>query len=83
MSITKRLNIFAGSGAYILDTRLNYAGKTSSYKFSVGWMAAASYIQPLSQNTGLGAEAKWLYAAETSKGSLGLQLQFVWKFLKW
>ncbi len=83
MSLSKRLNIFAGSGAYILDTRLDYLGKTSSYKFSVGWMAAASYIQPLSKDVGLGAEAKWLYASETSKGTLGLQLQIVWKFLKW
>lgn len=83
MSVTKRFNIFAGSGAYLLNTHLNYLGKTNSKKISVGWMAAASYILPLSKNTGLGAEAKWLYAAETVKGTLCLQLQFVWKFLKW
>src|ERR1700694_2221288 len=44
MSVTKHFNIFAGSGAYILDTRLDYNGKTHTKKFSVGWMAAASYI---------------------------------------
>ena len=83
MSVTRHFNIFAGSGAYFLDTKLDYGTKSKATKFSVGWMAAASYIFPLSKNTGLGTEAKWLYAAETSKGSLCLQAQFVWKFLKW
>lgn len=83
MSITKHFNIFAGSGAYFLDTKLDYLSKTSSRKFSVGWMAATSYILPLGKNTGLGLEGKWLYAAETSNGSICAQLQFVWKFLKW
>jgi len=83
MSVSKHFNIFAGSGAYFLDTQLDYGTKTRAKKFSVGWMAAASYIIPVSQNAGLGTEAKWLYAAETSKGSLCLQVQFVWKFLKW
>jgi hypothetical protein len=83
MSVSRHFNIFAGSGAYFLDTRLDYGTKSTAKKFSVGWMAAASYIFPLSEDTGLGTEAKWLYAAETSKGSLCLQVQFVWKFLKW
>jgi hypothetical protein len=83
MSVTNHLNIFAGSGAYFLKTRLDYEGKTTANKFSVGWMAAASYIFPVGKNSGIGAEFKWLYAAETSNGSLCLQVQYVWKFAKW
>ena len=83
MAITKRLNLFAGSGVYFMTTKLDYAGQTSSNKLSVGWMAAASYIHPLSQNFGIGTELKWLDAAESTDGSLALQLQLVWKFLKW
>lgn len=83
MSVTRHFNIFAGSGAYFLNSHLDYLGKTVSKKFAVGWMAAASYIVPLSKNAGLGAETKWLYAAETSNGSICLQVQFVWKFMKW
>jgi hypothetical protein len=83
MSITKNFNIFAGSGAYILNTKLDYQTKVSAQKYSVGWMAAASYIYPVGKSTGLGLETKWLYAAETSNGSFIAQLQFVWKFLKW
>jgi hypothetical protein len=83
MSLTKRLNIFAGSGAYFLKTRLDYGGKSTAQKFSVGWMAAASYIFPISKHSGIGTEFKWLYAAETSDGNLCLQLQYVWKFAKW
>lgn len=83
MAVTKRLNLFAGSGVYLLRTNLDYRGKTTSNKLSIGWMAAASYIWPLSANTGLGTEVKWMNAAETSNGILSLQLQLVWKFLNW
>jgi len=83
MSLKKHLNIFAGSGIYLLNTKLDYAGNVTANKLSVGWMAAASYIYPLGSQTGLGAEVKWLYAAETSNGSLCGQLQLVWRFLRW
>lgn len=83
MSLKNRFNIFAGSGLYFLNSSLNYEGKVSSNKVSVGWMAAASYILPLGTQTGLGTEVKWLYAAEASKGSLCAQLQLVWRFLQW
>jgi hypothetical protein len=83
MSLKSRLNIFAGSGLYFLKTKLDYAGKVNSNKLSVGWMAAASYIYPIGKEVGLGTEVKWLYAAETSNGSICGQLQLVWRFLKW
>ena len=83
MSLKKRFNIFAGSGLYFLNTKLDYSGKVTSNKVAVGWMAAASYILPLGTQTGLGTEVKWLYAAETGSGSLCGQLQLVWRFLKW
>jgi len=83
VALNKHLNLFAGPGVYLLDTKLNYQGKTSATKVTMGWMAAAAYIIPLSPDVGLGAEAKWLYAAETIRGSFGLQLQLVWRFLKW
>lgn len=83
MSLKNRINIFAGSGLYFLNSRLHYDGAVSSNKVTVGWMAAASYIQPLSKRTGLGTEIKWFYAAETSNGTLYGQLQLVWRFLEW
>jgi hypothetical protein len=83
MAVTKRLNLFAGSGVYFLRTNLDYRGKTTSHKMSIGWMAAASYIQPLSANVGLGTELKWMNATEAANGIVSLQLQLVWKFLNW
>ncbi|HUC79977.1 MAG TPA: hypothetical protein VMR70_03640 [Flavisolibacter sp.] len=83
MAVTKRLNLFAGSGVYFLRTNLDYRGRTVSPKLSIGWMAAGSYIHPLSSSTGLGTEVKWMRAAETNNGIVSLQLQFVWKFLRW
>lgn len=83
MALTKRFNVFAGSGVYFLTTNLDYAGKSTSSKLSIGWMAAASYIHPLSRNLGLGTELKWMDAAESTDGALCLQLQLVWKFVRW
>jgi len=83
MAVTKRLNLFAGSGVYFLRTNLDYRGRTVSPKLSIGWMAAGSYIHPLSSTVGLGTEIKWMDAAETNNGIVSLQLQLVWKFLKW
>jgi hypothetical protein len=83
VSVKKHFNLFAGPGVYILKTNLDYEGKTDSKKVSMGWMAAAAYTQPLTKELSLGAEAKWLYAAETIKGSFALQLQMAWRFLRW
>jgi hypothetical protein len=83
MAVTKRINVFAGSGIYFLQTHLDYAGKSKSSKVSIGWMAAVSYIHPLGKNTGLGTELKWMDAADSTDASICLQVQFVWKFLKW
>ncbi|HVF81738.1 MAG TPA: hypothetical protein VM884_07380 [Flavisolibacter sp.] len=83
MSLKSRINIFAGTGLYILNTKLDYAGKVNSNKLSSGWMLAASYIYPIGKMVGLGTEVKWLYATETSNGSVCGQLQLVWRFLKW
>lgn len=83
VSVKKHFNLFAGPGFYILKTNLNYEGKAKSQKVSPGWMAAAAYTVPLTKEFSVGAEAKWLYAAETIRGSFGLQLQVMWRFLRW
>lgn len=83
MAVTKRLNLFAGSGFYFLRTNLDYRGRTVSPKMSAGWMAAASYIHPLSANVGLGTELKWMDAVEANNGMVSLQLQLVWRFANW
>jgi hypothetical protein len=83
MAVTKRIHAYAGSGVYFLTSKLDYAGEARSKKLSIGWMAAISYIHPVNNVLGIGTELKWMDAAETTDGSLGLQVQLVWKFLKW
>jgi hypothetical protein len=83
MGVTRRLNVFAGSGVYFLKTKMDYSGPARSDKLSIGWMAAVSFIQPLNKDLSIGAELKWMDAAETTDGSLALQVQLIWKFLKW
>ncbi|HEU4902904.1 MAG TPA: hypothetical protein VFT06_08930, partial [Flavisolibacter sp.] len=48
MAVTKRLNLFEGTGVYFLRNNLDYRGKTTSQKLRIGWMSAGSYIQQLS-----------------------------------
>ena len=83
MPVTSRLNVFFGTGFYNLTTNLDYRGKTTANKLSVGWMLATSYIQPVSKDLGIGLELKWADAAQTVDASIVGQLQLVWKFLKW
>jgi hypothetical protein len=83
MPVKKHFNILVGSGLYILKTALNYQGKTYSNKLTTGWMAGLSYIHPIKKNLGLGTEFKWLYASETTSGTLSLQLEFIYRFLNY
>jgi len=83
MSVSRHLNIFAGTGGYFLQSRLDYLGKVNASKFNMGWMAAASWVFPVGKQSGLGAEFKWLYASETANGVLSLNLQYVWRFARW
>ncbi len=83
MPVAKRFNVFVGTGVYFLKSNLDYGGKTSSSKASLGWMAAASYTQPLTKNLGVAAELKYMDASETVNAVMGLQVQLVWKFFRW
>jgi hypothetical protein len=83
MVLVKRLQIFAGFGSYFLTSRLNYLGKVQSASHSLGSNIALSYVQPISKNLGIAAEAKWMDAFQTKDQGISLQVQMRWKFLEW
>jgi hypothetical protein len=83
MSIGDKLNLYGGTGTYFIHTKLDYAGKASSGMFSLGWMLAASYVIGINEKISVTPEVKWLDASETKDQTLGIQLLFNWKFLKW
>jgi hypothetical protein len=83
MVLVKRLQIFAGLGSYFLTSRLNYLGKVQSASHSLGSNIALSYVQPISKNLGIAAEAKWMDAFQTRDQGISLQVQMRWKFLEW
>jgi hypothetical protein len=83
MNVGNNINIFAGSGNYFLTTKLDYAGKTTSSTFSLGWMLAASYIIPVKETLFFTPELKWFHAVETNDQSISLQLIMAWKIFKW
>lgn len=82
-SLARRLAISGGTGAYIIQSRLRYAGAVASSRPSLGWMMAGSYTQPVSRRFRVAAELKWLNATATEDAAFTAQLQLVWRAFSW
>jgi hypothetical protein len=83
MPVLKKMRVYGGAGSYIITTKLDYAGKVTSHTHSLGWLAAASYVQPLSKHISLSGEVKWLNATEQQLGTLTIQAILAWNFYQW
>lgn len=83
MALKEHLNLYGGTGTYLVQSHLDYNGEVKATVASLGWMLAAAYDIPLSQNVGITSEAKWLWASGPKNGSISLQLHLRWKFLRW
>ena len=83
MSVVKRLAVYAGTGPYLINSDLFYEGTTRGSTVSLGWMAAATYTQPLTKNLGLAAEVKWYDASQTDDVCFIAQATLVWRALTW
>ncbi|MBO0947085.1 hypothetical protein [Fibrella forsythiae] len=83
MSVVKRFALYAGTGPYLINSHLDYGGVTRGSTFSIGWMAAGTYTQPISRNLGIAAEVKWYDATQTDDACLMLQATLVWRALTW
>jgi hypothetical protein len=83
MPLGNHLNLYAGPGTYYLSSDLNYATKVNTHTWSLGFMAAAAYVVPLSEKLSLGMEVKWLNATQTKDAALSGQVMFIWKFYQW
>ena len=83
MPIAKRFRVFAGFGSYFMTSTLEDKRTMHSNTASLGWSLATAYVQPLQKNLALAIEGKWYKAHETRDDLVSLQLQLVWRFLKW
>jgi hypothetical protein len=83
MSVVRRFAAYAGVGGYRINSELSYDGNTQGRTFSSGWMAAATYTQPLARNLGLAAEVKWYNATQTDDACMLFQATLVWRALTW
>lgn len=82
-SLARRLAISGGSGAYLINSHLDYAGTVNVNRLSLGWMLAGSYTQPISRRLRLATEIKWFDATATEDAAFALQLQLVWRAFSW
>lgn len=81
--LTRRLAITGGTGAYLINSRLNYQGIVDAQEISIGWMVAGSYVQPVGRRVRIATELKWLNATATQDADFSLQLQLLWRAFSW
>jgi len=83
MPVGDRWNLFAGVGGYFVRSKLDFGTVVRTQEFSQGWMAAASYVYPLSSAIGIAAELKWLNASQFEDSNLTAQVHVGWRALQW
>ena len=83
MSVVKRFALYAGTGPYLINSHLNYNGVARGSTFSIGWMIAGTYTQPITKNLGIAAEVKWYDASQTNDACFVAQGTLVWRALTW
>jgi hypothetical protein len=83
MPVKKNVSVSVGYGSYLLNSTLEYEGVVKTKMFSLGWVASASYLYPVSSRSGMIMELKWMNATETRDAVITAQLQFAWRMFKW
>lgn len=79
----ERFSLTGGTGAYLIRSQLDYNGLVNSQEWSIGWLAAASYAQPIGTRLRVAAEGRWLNASATKETDYSLQLQLLWRVFSW
>lgn len=82
-SLTRRLSITAGTGAFLNQSRLNYAGTVTANTSSLGWMVSGSYTQPIGRRFRLAGELKWFNAVAAENTAFLAEIQIVWRAFSW
>lgn len=82
-SLTRRLSVTVGTGYYLNQSRLMYAGQVIGQKNSLGWMAASSYTYPIGRRFRVAGELKWYDAVSAENAAFTAELQLVWRAFSW
>jgi hypothetical protein len=82
-SLARRLSVTAGTGVFLINSRLDYAGTVNTSRIVLGWMLAGAYTQPISRRFRLASEIKWFNATATEDAAFALQLQLIWRAFSW
>lgn len=82
-TLTRRLAVTAGTGAYFNYSRLDYVGTATANTTSLGWMAAASYTYPIGRRFRVAGELKWFDAVAAENAAFTAEVQLVWRAFSW
>lgn len=82
-TLTRRLAVTAGTGAYFNYSRLDYVGTVTANTTSLGWMAAASYTYPIGRRFRVAGELKWFDAVAAQNAAFTAEVQLVWRAFSW
>ena len=82
-SVFRRLSATAGTGVYLNQSRLDYAGTVLSHTTSLGWMGALTYTQPIGRRFRIAGELKWFDAVAVENAAFVTEIQLVWRPFSW
>lgn len=81
--LARRLALTTGTGVYVNQSYLDYAGTVRNHALSLGWMVAGSYTHPINRRLGLATELKWFDAPTAQNTAFTAELQLVWRAFSW
>ncbi|MBD2699773.1 hypothetical protein IC229_03935 [Spirosoma sp. BT702] len=82
-SFARRMSIMGGTGVYIVRSRLNYGNIVNASTYSTGWMAGASYAQPVGRRFRAAVELKWYDAVASENAAFVAEVHLVWRAFSW
>ncbi|GAB4001997.1 hypothetical protein GCM10028807_59550 [Spirosoma daeguense] len=82
-SFARRMSIMGGTGVYIVRSQLNYNGVVNASTYSTGWMAGASYAQPIGRRFRAAVELKWYDAVASENAAFVAEVHLVWRAFSW
>ncbi|MBI2619242.1 MAG: hypothetical protein HYW57_04110 [Ignavibacteriales bacterium] len=84
MPLTTQLEGHIGSTSYLLFSRTESFGhKVTGFMLSIGFSAALTYIRPIGEDWGVGAELKWYHIEKSKDDNVMLHVIFSYRFLEW
>jgi hypothetical protein len=84
MPVIEHVEVYLGAGFGVLYSTVEFLGdKTVSNAYTPAFMAAGSYLHPISENFSLGGELRYVYFDRFVDQNVGLQVLLSYRLTSW